>query len=245
MHRRARSAPGSSGRSSSTRRCRPASGSRTWAPDNQEHPVFVIHRAFLGSFERFIGILIEHYGGAFPLWLAPVQVRVLPVSEQHREARPRARREARRRRGLPRRDRRARRDARQADPRRRAREDPATSSSGASASPTTRSPSARAATGRRRGRSRSCSASSTSSWRRRGDELSGRLRPRVPTAPAALLRLRLQSRGRYPHLRSHELRGFNRVERRERPLGNGAAACQRFLSFKERNSTVLKRDTAW
>ena len=55
-------------------------------PDNQEHPVFVVHRAFLGSFERFIGILIEHYAGAFPLWLAPVQVRVLAVSEQHREA---------------------------------------------------------------------------------------------------------------------------------------------------------------
>ncbi len=54
--------------------------------DNQEHPVFVVHRAFLGSFERFIGILIEHYAGAFPLWLAPVQVRVLAVSEQHREA---------------------------------------------------------------------------------------------------------------------------------------------------------------
>src|SRR6478752_6765738 len=54
--------------------------------DNQEHPVFVIHRAVLGSFERFIGILIEHYAGAFPLWLAPVQVRVLAVSEQHREA---------------------------------------------------------------------------------------------------------------------------------------------------------------
>ena len=54
--------------------------------DNTEHPVFVIHRAFLGSFERFIGILIEHYAGAFPFWLAPVQVRVLAVSEQHREA---------------------------------------------------------------------------------------------------------------------------------------------------------------
>jgi threonyl-tRNA synthetase len=53
--------------------------------DNHEHPVFVIHRALLGSFERFIGILIEHYGGAFPLWLAPVQVRVLPVSDAHRE----------------------------------------------------------------------------------------------------------------------------------------------------------------
>ena len=57
--------------------------------DNQEHPVFVIHRAFLGSFERFIGILIEHYGGDFPLWLAPVQVRVLPVSEQHARGCPR------------------------------------------------------------------------------------------------------------------------------------------------------------
>jgi threonyl-tRNA synthetase len=55
-------------------------------PDNTEHPVFVVHRAFLGSFERFIGILIEHYAGAFPFWLAPVQVRVLAVSEQHREA---------------------------------------------------------------------------------------------------------------------------------------------------------------
>jgi len=53
--------------------------------DNKEHPVFVIHRAFFGSFERFIGILIEHYGGAFPFWLAPVQVRLLAVSEQHRD----------------------------------------------------------------------------------------------------------------------------------------------------------------
>ncbi len=54
--------------------------------DNQEHPVFVIHRAFFGSFERFIGILIEHYAGAFPVWLAPIQVRVIPVGEDHREA---------------------------------------------------------------------------------------------------------------------------------------------------------------
>ena len=53
--------------------------------DNHEHPVFVVHRAFFGSLERFIGILIEHYGGAFPSWLAPVQVRVLPVAEAHRE----------------------------------------------------------------------------------------------------------------------------------------------------------------
>ena len=54
--------------------------------DNHEHPVFVIHRAFFGSFERFIGILIEHYAGAFPVWLAPVQVRIIPVGEGHREA---------------------------------------------------------------------------------------------------------------------------------------------------------------
>jgi threonyl-tRNA synthetase len=55
-------------------------------PDNMEHPVFVIHRALYGSFERFIGILTEHYAGAFPFWLAPVQIRVIPVGEGHREA---------------------------------------------------------------------------------------------------------------------------------------------------------------
>ncbi len=54
--------------------------------DNREHTPYVIHRALLGSLERFIGILIEHYGGAFPFWLAPVQVRVLPVGEAHFEA---------------------------------------------------------------------------------------------------------------------------------------------------------------
>jgi threonyl-tRNA synthetase len=53
--------------------------------DNHEHTPYVIHRALLGSLERFIGILIEHYGGAFPFWLAPVQVRVIPVGEAHRE----------------------------------------------------------------------------------------------------------------------------------------------------------------
>ena len=52
--------------------------------DNQEHTPVVIHRALLGSLERFIGILIEHYAGAFPFWLAPVQIRILPVSEHHR-----------------------------------------------------------------------------------------------------------------------------------------------------------------
>jgi threonyl-tRNA synthetase len=54
--------------------------------DNREHGVFVVHRALFGSFERFIGILIEHYGGEFPFWLAPVQARVLPVADVHRDA---------------------------------------------------------------------------------------------------------------------------------------------------------------
>lgn len=51
-------------------------------PDNKEHMVVMVHRAVLGSMERFIGGLIEHYGGAFPVWLAPIQVVVLPVSEK-------------------------------------------------------------------------------------------------------------------------------------------------------------------
>ena len=54
--------------------------------DNVEHVPYVVHRALMGSFERFIGILTEHYAGAFPFWLAPVQIRVLPVGEGHREA---------------------------------------------------------------------------------------------------------------------------------------------------------------
>lgn len=51
--------------------------------DGQPHQPVMIHRAILGSVERFIGILIEHYGGAFPVWLSPVQVAVIPVSEKH------------------------------------------------------------------------------------------------------------------------------------------------------------------
>ncbi len=51
--------------------------------DNAEHRPVVIHRAIFGSFERFIAILIEHYSGAFPLWLAPVQAVVLPISDRH------------------------------------------------------------------------------------------------------------------------------------------------------------------
>ncbi len=53
--------------------------------DNAEHTPVMIHRALLGSMERFVGILIEHYGGRFPLWLAPVQVLVLPVADRHNE----------------------------------------------------------------------------------------------------------------------------------------------------------------
>jgi threonyl-tRNA synthetase len=51
--------------------------------DNAEHRPVVIHRAIYGSFERFIALLIEHYAGAFPLWLAPLQVVVLPIADRH------------------------------------------------------------------------------------------------------------------------------------------------------------------
>jgi threonyl-tRNA synthetase len=51
--------------------------------DNTEHRPVMIHRALLGSFERFIGILIEHYGGEFPVWLAPTQAIVLPIADRH------------------------------------------------------------------------------------------------------------------------------------------------------------------
>jgi threonyl-tRNA synthetase len=50
--------------------------------DNQEHTPVMIHRAMLGSYERFIGIMLEHYAGELPLWLAPVQAIVLPVSDR-------------------------------------------------------------------------------------------------------------------------------------------------------------------
>jgi threonyl-tRNA synthetase len=53
--------------------------------DNAEHRPVVIHRAIYGSFERFIALLIEHFAGAWPLWLAPVQVVVLPISDRHRD----------------------------------------------------------------------------------------------------------------------------------------------------------------
>jgi threonyl-tRNA synthetase len=53
--------------------------------DNTEHRPVVIHRAIFGSFERFIALLIEHFAGAWPLWLAPVQAVVLPISDRHLE----------------------------------------------------------------------------------------------------------------------------------------------------------------
>ena len=57
-------------------------GARYVGEDNAEHTPVMLHRAILGSLERFLGILIEQYGGAFPLWLAPVQATVLPISEK-------------------------------------------------------------------------------------------------------------------------------------------------------------------
>lgn len=55
------------------------------ASDGKKHRPVMIHRAILGSIERFIGILIEHYAGRFPLWLAPTQVYIVPIKESHRE----------------------------------------------------------------------------------------------------------------------------------------------------------------
>ena len=53
--------------------------------DSKDHHAIMIHRALLGSLERFMGVLIEHYGGAFPVWLAPVQAVIIPVSERHHD----------------------------------------------------------------------------------------------------------------------------------------------------------------
>ena len=56
------------------------------AADNTEKRPWMLHRAIFGSIERFLGILIEHYAGALPLWLAPVQVAVIPIADRHKEA---------------------------------------------------------------------------------------------------------------------------------------------------------------
>ena len=53
--------------------------------DGKEHPIAMVHRTVLGSMERFLASLIEHYGGAFPVWLAPVQVMLIPVADRHLE----------------------------------------------------------------------------------------------------------------------------------------------------------------
>jgi len=55
------------------------------AEDGREHRPYMVHRALLGSLERFLGILIEHYNGNFPVWLAPVQVGILPIAERHHD----------------------------------------------------------------------------------------------------------------------------------------------------------------
>jgi threonyl-tRNA synthetase len=54
--------------------------------DNAEHQPVMIHRALMGSYERFIGILLEHYAGELPVWLTPVQALVLPIADRHNEA---------------------------------------------------------------------------------------------------------------------------------------------------------------
>ena len=54
--------------------------------DGQEHRPYMIHRALLGSMERFFGVLIEHYGGAFPVWISPVQAMVIPIADRHNDA---------------------------------------------------------------------------------------------------------------------------------------------------------------
>ena len=53
--------------------------------DGLEHRPYMVHRALLGSMERFMGVLIEHYGGAFPVWLAPVQAVLIPIADRHLE----------------------------------------------------------------------------------------------------------------------------------------------------------------
>ncbi|HET8943534.1 MAG TPA: threonine--tRNA ligase, partial [Dehalococcoidia bacterium] len=53
------------------------------AEDGREHRPYMVHRALLGSMERFFGVLVEHYAGAFPLWLAPVQATVIPIADRH------------------------------------------------------------------------------------------------------------------------------------------------------------------
>ena len=91
--------------------------------DNERHQPVMVHRALFGSVERFFGVLVEHFAGAFPAWLAPVQARVLPVATAHEAYAEQivARLHGR---GVPGRPGRGDRPARQADPGRQAGEDP-------------------------------------------------------------------------------------------------------------------------
>ena len=89
--------------------------------DNQRHRPKMIHRALFGSIERFFGVLLEHTAGALPTWLAPVQVQVLPVRDDHEDLRRAARRPPAGR-GLPGRGGRRRRAARRPHPPGQARE---------------------------------------------------------------------------------------------------------------------------
>ena len=176
--------------------------------DNHEHTPYVVHRALLGSLERFMGILIEHYGGAFPVWLAPVQVACAPG----RGGAPRGRSELakRARTWLARgRRRRARRDARQADPRRRAGEGPVRRRLGRPRDPRGDGRAQARGTGGRR-RSPSTRSSRRSPSRVRCP--SGRRRSRIPPRALRVVRWPPASRsGIAPHLAGTGRAGFNRV----------------------------------
>ena len=54
-------------------------------PDGQEHRPYMVHRTLLGSLERFFGVLVEHYAGAFPVWLSPVQAQLIPIADRHKD----------------------------------------------------------------------------------------------------------------------------------------------------------------
>ena len=85
--------------------------------DNKPHRPVMVHRALFGSIERFFGVLIEHYAGAFPLWLAPVQVAVLPITDRINEYAEQVAQELQRG-GIARRDQFAQREDRREDSRR-------------------------------------------------------------------------------------------------------------------------------
>ena len=83
-------ASGRTAPSSATSTCPSASTSNYTAPDGGLKRPIMVHRAILGSLERFVGGLIEHFGGKFPFWIAPSQVAVIPIREEHFALRPQA-----------------------------------------------------------------------------------------------------------------------------------------------------------